>query len=334
MTRRRYRWGTLLIVLVGTAVSLREGSARPQPGLDETSVVSGTVQSASDQHLVLITDQDRSVVRQSGVRLTFALTPQTKLLWGAQRLAAADLQHGDVVLVRYHEQSGHKVARAIWALVARAQDLSPTQTAEAGAEAAYTQARHLMDAARFLQALPYLDRAILLQPEFLDAYGRRGYAYATLGMMETDHAAQQSYRERALADYTTIIDQGMKSGLMAAVWYNNRGVIYRQLQNDPHALQDFTKALQIDPTYVSALQNRASVRRAIGDWEGALQDLTQVIDLEPQTGKWYCQRGQLWLGQEASAQAQQDFERCLALDPSMHERYREDIDQLPHKPQG
>jgi tetratricopeptide (TPR) repeat protein len=138
----------------------------------------------------------------------------------------------------------------------------------------------------------------------------------------------------ALADYTTIIDRGMKSGLMAAVWYNNRGVIYRQLQNNPHSLQDFTKALQIDPTYISALQNRASVRRAIGDWEGALQDLTQVIDLEPQIGKWYCQRGHLWLRQEASARAQQDFERCLALDPSMHERYREVIDQLPHKLQG
>lgn len=334
MVRRGYRWGTLLIVLVGTAASLREGSARPQPGLDETSVVSGTVQSASDQHLVLITDQDRSAGRQSGVKLTFALTPQTHLLWGSQSLATAELQGGDVVMVRYHEQSGRKVIQAIWALVACAQDLSPTQTAEAGAEAAYTQARHLMDKARFVQALPYLDRAILLRPEFLDAYGRRGYAYATLGMMEADHAAQQSYREHALADFTTIIDQGMKRGLMAAVWYNNRGVIYRQLQNNPHALQDFTKALQIDPTYISALQNRASVRRAIGDWEGALQDLTQVIGLEPQIGKWYCQRGQLWLGQEASVQAQQDFERCLTLDPSMHERYREAIDQLPYKPQG
>jgi hypothetical protein len=132
MIRRGYRWGTLLLVLVGTAASLREASARPQPGFDETSVVSGTVQSASDQHLVLITDQDRSAVRQSGVRLTFALTPQTQLLWGTQRLAAAELQRGDAVMVRYHEQSGQKVVQAIWALVARAQDLSPTQTAEAG----------------------------------------------------------------------------------------------------------------------------------------------------------------------------------------------------------
>jgi tetratricopeptide (TPR) repeat protein len=334
MARRGCRWGTLLIMFIGTAIPLREGSARQQPGLHEMSVVSGTVQSASETHLVLITDQDRSGAHQAGVRLTFVLTPETYLLWGAQLLATAEIQRGDAVMLRYYGQSGQKIVQAIWALMIRAQELSPTQTAEAGAEAAYTRAGRLMDAAYFRQALPYLDRAILLQPAFLDAYGRRGYAYATLGMLEADQTAQQSYRERALADYTTAIDKGLKRGLTAAVWYNNRGVIYRQLQDDPHALQDFTMALQIEPTYISALQNRASVRRALGDWEGALQDLTQVIGLEPQIGKWYCQRGQLWLRQEATAQAQQDFQRCLALDPSMHERYREAIDQLPHKPHG
>jgi tetratricopeptide (TPR) repeat protein len=324
----------LLIVLMGTAMPLREGRARPQPGAHEAAIVSGTVQSASDKQLALITDQERSVTRQAGVRLTFALTPETQLLWGTQHLAATEIQRGDAVVVRYHEQSGQKVAQAIWALVARARELSPTQTAEAGAQAAYAQASRLMDAAHVPEALPYLDQAIRLQPGFLAAYGRRGYAYATLGTLEADHAAQQRYRQRALADYTTAIDEGMKQGLMAAVWYNNRGVLYRQLQDDPRALQDFTKALQIEPTYISALQNRASIRRALGDWEGALEDLTQMIGLEPQIGKWYCQRGQLWLRQEAIAQAQQDFQRCLALDPSLHEQYPEATDQLRRKPQG
>jgi tetratricopeptide (TPR) repeat protein len=334
MIGRRCRWGTLLIVLMGTAIPLRGASARPQPGLDETSTVTGTVQSASDTHLVLITDQVQSSARQAGVKLTFALTPQTYLLWGAQRLEVAELEGGDAVIVRYHEQSGQKVVQAIWLLLARAQELSPTQSAEAGAEDAYTRASRLIDMTHFRQAIPYLDRAILLQPGFLEAYGRRGYAYASLGILEADQAAQQSYRERALADYTTAIDQGMKRGLRAAVWYNNRGVIYRQMQDDPHALQDFTMALQLEPTYVAALQNRAHIRRALGDWEGALEDLTQMIGLEPQIGKWYCQRGQLFLRQEAPAQAQQDFQRCLALDPSLQERYPEATDQLRLKPQG
>lgn len=334
MIRRRCPWGILLFALVGIAIPLQEGRARPLPGLHETSVVSGIVQSASDDRLVLICDQDNAAFDLAGLRQTFVLSPHAQLLWGTQHLAATELQPGDAVIVRYHERSNQKVAQAVWALLARVQELSPTQTAETEAEAAYLQAGRLMDTAHVRQALPYLDRAILLQPAYLDAYGRRGYALATLGMLEADRVAQQSYRERALADYTTVIDQGLKQGLTAAVWYNNRGVIHRQLQDTSQALQDFTTALQVEPTYISALQNRASVRRGLGDWKGALQDLTHVIDLEPQTGKWYCQRGQLWLGQEATVQAQQDFQRCLALDPSLQERYREAIDQLQHKPQG
>ena len=334
MTRRGCRWGTLLIVLVGTAMPIREGRARPQPGFHGAAIVSGRVQSVSAKQLALIADQDRSPIGPAGVTLTFVLTPETQLVWGTQRLEAAELQRGDIVMVRYYEQSGQQIAQVIWALVALARELSPAQTAEAAAEAAYDQASRLMDVAHFREALPYLNQAILLQPGFLAAYGRRGYAYATLAMLEADHAAQQSYRERALADFTTAIDEGIKQGLMAAVWYNNRGVLYRQLQDDPHALQDFSMALQIEPTYLSALQNRAYLRRALGDWEGATEDLTQVIALEPQIGKWYCQRGQLWLQQRVISQAQQDFQRCLTLDPSMHERYHDAIDQLPHKPQG
>ncbi|HEX9869279.1 MAG TPA: hypothetical protein VGC99_11920, partial [Candidatus Tectomicrobia bacterium] len=75
MIRRRCRWGTLLMALVGMAIPLQEGSARPLPGLHETSVVSGTVQSASADHLVLIYDQDNSVLGPAGLRLTFVLTP-------------------------------------------------------------------------------------------------------------------------------------------------------------------------------------------------------------------------------------------------------------------
>jgi len=319
---------------MGIAVPLREGEARPLPALHATSVVSGTVESASDEHLVLISEKEKSRLGQAGLKLTFVLTPDTQLLWGTQLLTGTDLHPGDAVIVRYHEQSDRKVVQAIWALLVRAQDLSPTQTAEFGAEAAYIQAGHLMDAAHVRQALPYLDQAILLRSKYLEAYGRRGYAYATLGMLEGDHAAQQNYRKCAIADYTTAIDQGMERGLMAAVWYNNRGVIYRQMEDNPQALQDFSMAVQIEPNYISALHNRASLRHTLGDWEGALQDLTQVIGLEPQIGMWYCKRGQLWLGQEATAQAQQDFQRCLALDPSLQERYREAIDRLQRKLQG
>jgi tetratricopeptide (TPR) repeat protein len=334
MARRCCRWGTLLIVMVGAAMPLREACARLHPGVHEGSSVSGIVQSASTAQLVLIPDQARSAAPQTAMKLTFVVRPETQLLWGAQTLAAAELQRGDTVMVRYHEQAGTKVAQMIWALMAHARETSPAETAEAGAEAAYAQARRLIDAGRLLDALPYLGRAIRLQPGYLAAYGRRGYVFATLAMMEGEDAAQQSYRQRALADYTTAIEEGMKHGLMAAVWHNNRGVLYRQLEDNERSLADFTAALHIEPSYVSALQNRANLRRTLGDSEGALEDLTQVITLEPEVGKWYCQRGLLLRQQGRDGGAQADFQRCLSLDPDLRERYPEATDRLRNEPHG
>jgi Tfp pilus assembly protein PilF len=332
MIRRWYRCGTLLVVLLGTAMPLREAQARLPRTWFETLVVSGTVQSTSADQLVLSTGAGLSRAHQGAERLTFVLTPETQFLWGAKRLAAVELHRGDVVVVRFHEGSGEKVAEVVWALVARARELSPTQTAEAEAEAAYARANRLLETAHVREALPYLDRAIHLHPGFLSAYSRRGFVYATLAALEEDHAAQLRTRERALADYTTAIDEGSKHGFMAATWYNNRGVLYRQLQNLDHALQDFSAAIRVEPTYVLALHNRAQLRRALGDAEGAMADLTQVIDLEPEVGKWYCQRGVLWRRQEAITQAQQDFQRCLTLDPSLREQYPEALEALRRAP--
>jgi tetratricopeptide (TPR) repeat protein len=334
MARRWYRCGTLLIVLIGTAMPLREGQARLPQAWFGASVVSGTVQSIAADKLVLTTDEGLSPAHQGAMRLMFVLTPETQLLWGTQRLVAVELHHGDVVTVRFHERSGEKIAEAVWALVARARELSPARTAEAEAEAAYARANRLLETAHVREALPYLDRAIHLRPGFLSAYSRRGFVYATLAALEEDHVAQLRTRERALADYTTAIDEGNKHGLMAATWYNNRGVLYRQLQDLDHALQDFTAAIRVDPTYVLALHNRAQLRRALGDAEGAVADLTQVIGLEPEVGKWYCQRGALWRRQEAMTQAKQDFQRCLALDPSLREQFPEALEALRRPPHG
>jgi tetratricopeptide (TPR) repeat protein len=331
---RRGRWGTLLMVLVGTVMLLGEGQARLPREFHEAFIVSGTVQSTAADRLVLITNAERSHTRQAAASLSFVVTPETQLLWGIQRLAAAEIYPGDLVIVHYHEQSGQRVAQAVWALVARARELSPVHTAEAEAEASYAQANRLLDAAHFREALPHLDRAINLWPGFLRAYSRRGYVYTVLAVLEADHAAQQLSRRRALADYTTAIDTGGKHGLMAAGWYNNRGVLHQQLQDQEHALQDFTAALRIDPTYVLARQNRAHLRRVLGDWEGALADLTQLIGLEPEVGKWYCQRGLLWRRQEAMTSAQQDFRRCITLDPSLREQYPEATDDLRHESEG
>jgi tetratricopeptide (TPR) repeat protein len=324
----------MLMLLVGMAMTVRQGHARPQLGPEGISIVSGTVASASPDRLVLITDPDPSLSLPEGEEMVVALTPETQLTWGAQRLAATELRSGDTVTVRYIEASGRKVAHTIWALSARLRELAPMPTLETTAEDAYQLANRLTTTSQFRKALPYLDQAILLRPGFLAAYARRGYTYAALATLEVQQDFKQAYRQRALADYTTAIREGLKNGLHASEWYNNRGVLYMQLQENQRALEDFTEALHIDATYVLALTNRATVRRYLGDWDGAIADLTQVLALEPHVGKWHCQRGMTWLQQENDRQAQQDFQRCFDLEPSLRESYTKTIEKVLDKRQG
>jgi len=318
----------LLVGLVGMTMTLRQAHARQQPGPQEAPTVSGTVASASPERLTLVVDREPSASWPGAEKMVVALTPGTQLMWGAQQLAATELRSGDMVTVRYVEAAGHKVAETIWALSARLREFAPLQTMAASADEAYQLATRLTEKSRFHEALPYLDQAILMRPHFLRAYVRRGYTYAALAVLEAHQDLKQAYRQRALADYTTAIDEGLKSGFHASEWYNNRGVLYMQLQDNQHALEDFTAALHIDATYVLALTNRAAVRRSLGDWDGALADLTQALTLQPNVGKWYCQRGVTWLQQGDKRQAQQDFQRCFDLEPTLRERYTKTIEKV------
>ena len=53
------------------------------------------------------------------------------------------------------------------------------------------------------------------------------------------------------------------------------------LQRDyPHALADFSKAIEIDPRYANAYHNRAAAKKASGDAAGAAADLQKTKAFE------------------------------------------------------
>ena len=50
------------------------------------------------------------------------------------------------------------------------------------------------------------------------------------------------------------------------------------------ALADYTAALDANPRYVEAYNNRATARRSRGDLEGAIADYTRALELVPPDG--------------------------------------------------
>ncbi|EIW67938.1 hypothetical protein TREMEDRAFT_32709 [Tremella mesenterica DSM 1558] len=68
-----------------------------------------------------------------------------------------------------------------------------------------------------------------------------------------------------------------------ACW-GNKAACYIALNDDKAAVEACTKALEIDPTYLKALQRRAGANERIGSWSSltsAQEDYTQLISLLP-----------------------------------------------------
>jgi tetratricopeptide (TPR) repeat protein len=135
--------------------------------------------------------------------------------------------------------------------------------------------------------------AINVQPDYVPAYARRGYAYAALG--DSD---------RALADY----EQALTLDELYIPGYVNRGALYTRLGNFGLAINDLTLALSIDPDNVVALNNRAVVHAIEGNYDLALSDLEAALQIDQRNPILYATRAAVY-----SALASRDYQEYVAI---------------------
>ncbi len=53
-------------------------------------------------------------------------------------------------------------------------------------------------------------------------------------------------------------------------YYLNRGLVYFSIENNNKAIDDFTKAIELDPEFANAYQSRAETLKRIGNYVEAL----------------------------------------------------------------
>lgn len=61
--------------------------------------------------------------------------------------------------------------------------------------------------------------------------------------------------------------------------YNNRGIVFHNLDKNKDAIKDFDKAIEIDPEYTRAYHNRGNAYYALGEYESAIEDYTRALEL-------------------------------------------------------
>jgi tetratricopeptide (TPR) repeat protein len=174
------------------------------------------------------------------------------------------------------------------------------------AREAYDDAKRLIANTRYAQGILACGRAILLKPDFADAYWLRAQAYA----------AQQDY-DPAEGDYSRLMLLEPK----AARAYLGRCEVRFENKDYPHAIEDCSQAIQIDSASQRALNLRGAAYRKTGDLDKALGDLNRAVELSPNIDNLF-QRASLFRTQGKLKEAIADFDQAAFIFPGNPEVYR------------
>jgi tetratricopeptide (TPR) repeat protein len=176
------------------------------------------------------------------------------------------------------------------------------KSAQKPAMQAYNRALELADHGREEDALPFLNKAIAIRPNFPEALMDRGrilclrlhqeetaikdfsevihlepeYAWAYYRRGEC-YALVERY-DLALADYNRALQLEPANHFFLV----GRGIVFLRQKDYQKAITDFTEAIRIDPYGGLAYQKRSEAKKAVGDAAGAMADIDKAVELMTQ----------------------------------------------------
>lgn len=107
----------------------------------------------------------------------------------------------------------------------------------------------------------------------------------------------------------------------SAIAYNNRGIAYNAGGNYDRAIQDFNRAIMLDPKFEKPYNNRADAYNHKGDYNRAILDYNQAIALNPKYAEAFYNRGIAYNAQNNFDYAIEDFSRAIKLNPHYAQSY-------------
>ena len=97
--------------------------------------------------------------------------------------------------------------------------------------------------------------------------------------------------------------------------YNNRGILKRAQGDFDGAMADYDEAIRLEPDSATVYYNRGCLKRAQGNFDGAMADLNTAIQLKPDHADAYNNRGNLKCAQGDSDGAMADYNEAIRLEP-------------------
>src|SRR3989338_7098103 len=172
------------------------------------------------------------------------------------------------------------------------------------------------------RAIEDYNKAIALDPNYAKAYNNRGGAYDNKGQ-----------NDRAIEDYNKAIALDPNN----AAAYNNRGAVYAKNslikalldknknpriadvyknnadEDYDRAIEDYNKAIALDPNYALAYARRGSAYDNKGQYDRAIEDYNKAIALDPNYAAAYNNRGLAYYKKGNMGRAISDFQKACDM---------------------
>lgn len=115
---------------------------------------------------------------------------------------------------------------------------------------------------------------------------------------------------------TLVVDSGLptKTGLARA--FHDRGKAYYKLGWLERAIQDYSRALLLDPADYGAYYNRAKAHADLGEHDLAVEDYSQAIRLMPDHDFAYYSRANSLFVKGDRPRAIEDYRKAYLMNPS------------------
>jgi Flp pilus assembly protein TadD len=110
---------------------------------------------------------------------------------------------------------------------------------------------------------------------------------------------------------------------MGNILYNNRGGANAQLGRYPLALEDFNKAIRLQPHYADSYYFRGNTYVNMGQYQLAIEDYNKAIALKPDYAYAYNNRGASYFKLSRYQSAVKDFNEAIRLKPDYADAYND-----------
>jgi tetratricopeptide (TPR) repeat protein len=114
---------------------------------------------------------------------------------------------------------------------------------------------------------------------------------------------------KAIEDYSRAIEIDKEFGDA----YYNRGILYARIDRNEQAVRDFTKAIEFDSRSFDAYCNRGNVYHKMGKADSAIRDYTEALKIRPNDGELYHNRSVVYMSIGKKSEAEADSKKAAQL---------------------